>query len=375
MNKPKLKPKTNTLQHHKDHPEITFSDHLNKMTVELGERVSEKKIVYLDTKYWIMLRDVELGRSTQAAELLKELRSKVKDGLIVCPIGETIFFELLKQSDNTTLLATAKLMDELSGGIAMVIPHQRIKHEIGQFVFSSLDIDHHPAQNLVWTKVTQILGETIPRKTAFNAVDESAIQKAFLDEIWEYSLAEMIGFSNLNRSNYDDAPKAASQINADTIANEENAKNFKVTYEMEFIGCFDLFMDDAIFYSSIAFELKNGQLPELTDAEIADAKQHWQKLISIALEENPNKLAKQLPSIHILAICHAAMRMEKNRNFTGNDLHDIHHAAAAVVYCNAFFTERSMCALLNQGRFKIETEFDTVVEHSIDKALAWLRNL
>jgi len=46
-----------------------------------------------------------------------------------------------------------------------------------------------------------------------------------------------------------------------------------------------------------------------------------------------------LRTIHISACLHAAVRWDKKRQLEGNDLFDFHHAAAALAYCDAFFTE------------------------------------
>ncbi|GFE87406.1 hypothetical protein GCM10011488_23600 [Steroidobacter agaridevorans] len=47
------------------------------------------------------------------------------------------------------------------------------------------------------------------------------------------------------------------------------------------------------------------------------------------------------PSLHAHAKCHAVICRDKRRRLKGIDLVDFHHALGAVVYCDAFFTDKS----------------------------------
>jgi hypothetical protein len=74
--------------------------------IELGQRLAPRQPIYLDTKFWIILRKAELDPRNfeEGIELLRLLRSAVANGAIFCPISESIFFELMKQSDGGSRL-------------------------------------------------------------------------------------------------------------------------------------------------------------------------------------------------------------------------------------------------------------------------------
>ena len=79
------------------------------MRMALGNEIAGLKKIYLDSKYWLLLRDAAIGRRRdgEITELLAVLRNGVQEGRIVCPISEDIFSEVLNQSDTETLNETS----------------------------------------------------------------------------------------------------------------------------------------------------------------------------------------------------------------------------------------------------------------------------
>ena len=53
------------------------------------------------------------------------------------------------------------------------------------------DGELHPLADLVWLKLSYILGVQHPSYTVFKEDEERVIQKAFFDHVWDYSLSEM----------------------------------------------------------------------------------------------------------------------------------------------------------------------------------------
>lgn len=96
------------LPKHRQHPEVSLSQHRFNRIAELARDVLGRHRIYFDTRYWLFLRDVELGRPKKPihVDLLDLLRTEVCSGRLLCPIGDSTFFELLKQSDADTRLAT-----------------------------------------------------------------------------------------------------------------------------------------------------------------------------------------------------------------------------------------------------------------------------
>ena len=48
-----------------------------------------------------------------------------------------------------------------------------------------------------------------------------------------------------------------------------------------------------------------------------------------------------------------------------------HHAAAALVYCDAFFTERSLATMITQRHVALDLFYDCFVTDDPDQAVSW----
>ena len=127
-----------SISEHIAQPEIDVSTYVRGKRIALAHEISDRTKIYLDTKYWALLRDVRLGRSNcpDTKKILGVLESGVADGSLICPLNADIHFEVMKQDDEHTLLATARLIDELSVGVCMLPVMQRIEME-GQIQFRS----------------------------------------------------------------------------------------------------------------------------------------------------------------------------------------------------------------------------------------------
>src|SRR5687768_135569 len=75
------------LPEHRQHPEVSLSQHRLNRIAELAGVVLQRKRIYLDTRYWLFLRDAELGRPQKRlhVELLDVLRTGVQSGQLLCP--------------------------------------------------------------------------------------------------------------------------------------------------------------------------------------------------------------------------------------------------------------------------------------------------
>ena len=62
----------NTIARHKAEPDKSLEAYLKERHLELGRSIKHRKKIYLDTKYWLILRDSKLGRSnhSEVANLL-----------------------------------------------------------------------------------------------------------------------------------------------------------------------------------------------------------------------------------------------------------------------------------------------------------------
>src|SRR6266699_5009890 len=120
------------LARHRDDPTVSAPAYLRRLTVALGKLVSTRRKLYLDTRYWIFLRDAAMGRPRRPehSELLELLRGAVQSGVALCPISDVGYLELTKQTDPVTKLETTRLVDELSLGIALLTEESRVGTEL-----------------------------------------------------------------------------------------------------------------------------------------------------------------------------------------------------------------------------------------------------
>ncbi|MED5681978.1 hypothetical protein VZ111_22905, partial [Enterobacter hormaechei] len=104
---------------------ITIERYIRARQIELAQSIASRRKIYLDARFWIIVRDTALGVRTEpeARELLHHLRRGVAGGRLICPISASMFLELMKQPYSPgRRIGTAQLIDELSLGVSMISP-------------------------------------------------------------------------------------------------------------------------------------------------------------------------------------------------------------------------------------------------------------
>jgi hypothetical protein len=364
------------IAHHLQHPGISIDTYVKRRAIELGSSLSSLIKVYLDKRFWILLRDAYIGRSTCSAihRLLSSLRLSVQKGYLICPISDSIFLELLKQEDIKTRRSTAELIDELSHGVTLVPSEQRIGQElVGVFTkFADDGREYHIVDHLVWAKLGYVLGVIHPTLPSADPDTERAIQKAFFDYMWEFPLAaqiDTIGEDGYRKPESFDV--TANQINKLNRQHQAEVRSFRRVYIDEFRGVLSLCMHHPRCWLEQQYELKTGELYRPNPEQV---RRHEHELYTFFgnLIAHKKQAALMLPTLHISALCYAAIRWDQQRNLSPNDIYDFHHAAAAIGYCNAFLTEKPLMHLLAQRQLEINTDFSCTVISDIDEANEWV---
>jgi hypothetical protein len=178
-----------TIDEHQASPEIPLAQHVRRSQLALARTLQGRKAVYLDVKYWIMLRNAATAKSADPSvmELLATLRELATSEKALCPISESTFAELFKQRDERTRRATAALIDELSGGVALIPFCDRMTMEVEHFIQSeSGKTPLSTPQSLIWSRISYVLGFVHPSQTPFDSATELALQKAFVDHLWPF---------------------------------------------------------------------------------------------------------------------------------------------------------------------------------------------
>jgi hypothetical protein len=360
---------------HRANSEISLERHVKSRVEELGRRLENRAAIYLDTKFWILLRDCAIGRNDDPAarELLQRLRKLVQDGRAFCPIGESTFCEFLKQADVNSRLETARLVDELGLGVALLEHRMRLGTEISHFVHSTEgNGDLHPLHHLVWSKVAYVLGFIHPSNTGFGAETELAIQKAFFDRMWDMRLEEVMTTLGTH-SPPGGLDFTVSDLNEGVKRNADRIKSFIQAYDAEIGGAVELGADMAMDVTGDIYRKRTGgEPPERGSEQWQTFWKQWANLLFIALRKRP-QVRQQLRTLHIHAALHAAFRWDKARRFTSNDLYDFEHASAALAYCQAFFTEHALRATIVARNVALDELFQCRVVSEIRDAIGVLK--
>src|SRR5258706_4846377 len=157
---------TSTFDYHFQNPDESFETYAGRKRLDLGRELQSAKKIYLDTKFWLFLRDLRLERRADEhlVRLLERLTDLVKKGLAVCPISADTFMEVFKQTDSTTRRVTVRIIDELSKGIGLMQPEERIQLELLHFVREKTRGSGavHRLDELACTKVAYVLGFSTP---------------------------------------------------------------------------------------------------------------------------------------------------------------------------------------------------------------------
>lgn len=235
------------IEHHRRTANVSYETHMRRKIVALGQSVEHQVKIYLDVNFWLMLRDADLGTHADPKyhELLANLRSLASRRIAFCPIGESVYFEVLKQSDERTRLATAKLMDELSQGIAITAMDLRTGTELAYALHIIKGTDKgslDPLDTLVWTRVGHVIGMD-PRVSLgmeLSAANRFLLMKAMFDDMWSLSMHELITLT----AKWDLPPPGGfddlvQHINAGNAFHAEALRSFQQAYNAELQGAVD----------------------------------------------------------------------------------------------------------------------------------------
>jgi len=300
------------------------------------------------------------------SHLLDTLLDAVSDGKMVCTLSASLFVELMKQTDPLTRYATAKLMDMLSRGLSF-IPHEaRVSTEMANFLHQRAGYAVNPVEALVWTKVPYVLGMQHPVNRLFPPEEETVIQKAFFDHMSSISLekmAKMIGDSWPQATPF---AATAARLNQANELHVGELRSFQATYRTEFLGVIDLYASTARHVlTKISADGRTAGAVEPTNDGSLEAF-----LKALALEP---AASTGLRTLHVGASQHAAVRWNRGKKLTANDLLDFQHAEAAVAYCDVFLTDGPMRSLLAQKNLGLTKLFPCRVGSTAEEALALLQ--
>lgn len=349
------------------------------LTVELGEALDSRTKIYLDTRYWILLRDAQRGQaSLRTHELLGRLKGAVADGQVVCPISESIVFELFKQADRQSRRETARLIDDLSLGVAVIGGPERMATEVAHLVHShapsSANATLHPLRHLIWTRGMGVMGLRVPVVEGVDRDIVLQVQRAWVESQWrDVTIEALVEGDQPWDPDDDDFLALTARLSEEIAAHRSGLRSFKGTYADEARGAAEIGADMAMTISADMSRAAGVTPPARGSSEWLELQRMWTALIATALCDGRPR--EKLRSLHALAALHAALRWNKGQKFHPNDLYDFEHAGAALTYCEAFFTERPLHDMVTARHMALDKLFGCEVIHEVGDAVRFVAGL
>jgi hypothetical protein len=360
-----------TLEFHKNNPDVSVETYIKRKNIELSYEIRIAKKIYLDTKYWILLRDARTRKdiNVNTLQLLNLLENFVKDGKAICPISTDIFWEIRKQTDIKTLEATVQIIDDLSKGVTILSLPERLNLEFMHFVRTKFKQHVYSPDEMIWTKIPYILGFANPVSKTLPTDILLALQKAFIDQLWVVSLKDFLGpieQITIPPPCYIDLSKTLNQKKIEHI---NDYKSFKQLFLTELRGILDGYREHSEDLMIHLFE--SGMGHKFPKEEIT--VELFGKYFIGTIYQNfvLNKMDLELPSFQVMAKLHAATRWDEYRKIKPNDIYDIHHAIDAIPYYDYFLTEHSLRNLVNNKNLDFEV-FRCKTISDIDTAISEL---
>lgn len=343
--------------------------YIAKNSIDIHATMAGRKIIYLDLKYWIILRDgLEQENDIIARKLALKIIELYESRKCVFPVSEVVFWEILKQEDKTSLIKTFQLAERLSEGIAILSDQQRVKVEFACWYLTNVRTNDLPALGkLVWSKLPLISGYSFYSLKVEELPDD--LKGAFLDFVCQIPMSTLIDQAEyiIPFSGKDNVDK----MNKNKRKYLHENKSKKAMFLSELWGILSCFIDQLNEVVSDMYYKTTGSLPTQTEIDQTD-KTAWQKLIYQAFKMD--KITNQLPTFRIISALAGAMRWNTNRKYTdGNDTIDIMHATIALPYCDYFFTEKELHTLIVQD--KLDEIFNCITESKPEHVLELLNQL
>ena len=343
--------------------------------IELSKLVLGRFKIYLDTKFWILLRETKTPTST---ELIRLLHTGKNCGRLICPVSASTVIEVAKQKNTSSRrIGSARLIDELSLGVTLLPSEQRAATEFAHFLSKfNGSCNLYEVRELIWTKIPYALGYLFPTNSELSADENFSFQKYFVDTLWNLSLTDFFGRLSEEKIGWDQqrSQESARRLSADIHHHSSEIKSYQQVYIDEVAGAVDLLGDEFAGFAVYQARKDGRRAPVRDSEEWREAKRLCCNMVGNLLRLSP-KARFWFPTIHVEASLHAALRWNKGRNFKANDFFDFEHAVSALAYCDTFFTEKSLCHLVTAKNTNLQEVNGCSVTANLDEAVSIVSNL
>ena len=353
------------MKRHEETEELSPSEYRLHMRFMLSRLLRTRLRVYLDTAYWVRLRDCELGRprSKQDEALYSLLARAVKQRLVAVPVTEPLLRETLRQNVGTTRAATAAVVDRISYNVALAGARARAIHEVNDW-YSALAGEESVGNDFFyWTWAAHLFGEMRPKVTMDDENLAARLEKAIEDEMATTPFSSIVEQLYRDETEFDDSwARMAEENNRLKQTVWDPAMSFSEVFLEECQGYWNsmwpFFMEHAENILRKAPFLKGSE----TEEQLFD---HTSRLLIASIQLD--QLGVFLPGMQIHAGANAAIRTQQGRQFKPGDAEDHYHAIAALPHCDIFATDRSSRHLLTTKPLELDRRFQCQVVASSEE--------
>jgi hypothetical protein len=327
---------------------IDFKSYKERKLECLDQFVSNKVKIYIDLNYLIGIRRSVLERNSSPntfnRKIFVRLKELISEGRIICPFSETIFDEILKQSDIETRSKTAQVLDILSQGISL---RPLLAILIGEFKNILKYCNGQKIEKIkCWDYPISIAGEidfSISNNGDF--IEKDLAKILFYEGIIKMTIQEItiahkgIGNTSISRI----AEKYFGSVNCNS-----NGLPIDKIINKEFIG----------YCNSMGQEFK---IPKEICLE------YFRNI-------NINEIREIAPSTYIFCALHSELIKNCTTKYKKNDYYDIMHCCLAIPNCDYFFTEAGFTHR-TKNVLKMDEKFNIKIESNPEVILELLNSI
>ena len=338
---------------------------------ELVNLLADRVPVFLDVNFWVAARQALTGESDapELISLLGALRIAAGSGRMFFPVTADLIIEFSKQRPDD-LAATMMLVDWLSLGVALVPHQERMAIEVENLMARSWPA-HPPVARPIWTSFAFAFGYDDLRPPG---VDIDVATSLELTEIAWQAPPTLIA-SQLDSQMFEakaESERIASYLNEQSAIHAEEIDRRETAVRIELEGTSSTIMGIAASEARRIAQAAQQSVPDGADWSVATGRS-IARMVAQGLKLEPNQ--RRMGSLYVPAMLHAAVRGEVGRRIKPNDVFDFRHAAAALPYCRAFFTDGPLRSLITSGHMRLDKLYGCEVAATPAEALAVLESI
>src|SRR5690242_8861047 len=117
-------------------------DYIRNESPQIAEQYADRKLIYLDLKYWILLRDYTNNSDRTIRQIGEKIQQLYQQKKCIFPVSDIIYYEVMKQGDGVKRAASIGTINKYSEGLAMVTAVHQFQIAFGYWIRERLKIGH-----------------------------------------------------------------------------------------------------------------------------------------------------------------------------------------------------------------------------------------